>query len=195
MDEQSLALFKEQTTALYAAVGRFAVEFEHVCFTMRCIVMDMLDKSGLRDQRVMNILLAEHTAEPLRSLMAALIAETSQLSKQDRRIVSYVLSGVQELTKDRNDVLHSTWFIGWYTTDSGDFGDAPGVKPKRSGRGDVSLDKTWRIDQFNALIDKATMLCNHLRKMGACFSGGFKLENNFEFEKDGNLVARRELCK
>ena len=195
MDDSSRRSFEEQTAALYQAVGRFAVEFEHVCFAMRHIVMNVLDAQGLNDPKVINIILAELTAEPLRSLTGALIAETSALSKQDEKILSKVLADVQTLTRDRNDVLHSTWFIGWYGTGAGDFSNAPGVKPKRSGKGDASLSRTWGSKQFDALTERATSLCDHLRRINACLAGGFKLERNFHFDDGGGLVAESQPYK
>ncbi|HQU16819.1 MAG: hypothetical protein B7Z66_14235 [Chromatiales bacterium 21-64-14] len=193
MDDTTSESFERQTAALYQAVGRFAVEFEHVCFAMRHIAMNLLHAQGLKNSKVLNIIFAELTAEPLRSLTAALIAETCQLSSQDEKIVSKVLADVQTLTRDRNDVLHSTWFIGWYGTETGDFGQAPGIKPKRSKKGDASLDRTWRIDEFDVLTKRATSLSDHLRRINACLAGGFK--RNFHFNSAGVLIAEGQPYK
>jgi hypothetical protein len=180
---------EQQTSALYAALGEFAVEFEHVCFAMRCIIMSILHEQGLRNEKVLNILLAEQTAEPLRSLTASLFAETQQFSENDEKIIGSVLSKVQVLTQERNDVLHSTWFIGWYGTANGDFGNAPSIKPKRSKKGDISLDRTWRIEQFDILTARAKALSDNLRSINTCLSGGYKLHDNFRLGRDGSVVS------
>jgi len=189
MDSIAGDSFEQQTTALYAALGRFAVEFEHVCFTMRCIIMSILDEQGLRNAKVLNILLAEQTAEPLRSLTSSLLAETQQFSEKDEKIMGSLLSKVQVLTQERNDVLHSTWFIGWYGTENGDFCHAPSIKPKRSKKGDVSLDRTWKIEQFDSLTARAKALSDNLRSVNACLSHGYKLHNNFRLSHDGSVVG------
>lgn len=181
--------FGQQTMALYAAFGQFAVEFEHVCFTMRCIIMNILHEQGLRNEKILNILLADQTAEPLRGLTLSLLVETQQFSIMDEKIISSLFSKVQALTRERNDVLHSTWFIGWYGTEDGDYGHAPSVKPKRSKKGDVSLDRTWRIEQFEGLTARAKTLSDNLRSVSACLFGGYKLHNNFRISRDGSILS------
>ena len=69
-----------QTKELYAAIGRFSVEFEHVCFAMRRIATSILAEKGLHNRNVLDILLADQTAEPLRSLVESPLSETQSLS-------------------------------------------------------------------------------------------------------------------
>lgn len=121
----------EQTEDLYAAIGHFAVEFEHVCNYMRQIIMTILCKEGLGNENVMQILLAGLTADPLRSLVSSLISETQELSKNDLTIINKILNPIQDLTKTRNDVLHGTWFIGWAFHKETECRTAPGIKLKK----------------------------------------------------------------
>src|SRR5215471_6090259 len=137
MDDDREALEKrhaEQTAELYAAIGKFAVEFEMVCSSMRAIIMTTLWKEGLHNDNAMEILLADHTAEPLRSLAHSLASETQKLSEKDGRILAAIMNQVQELTKSRNDVLHAEWLIGWVATEVGPV-LAPGRRLKRDKMG------------------------------------------------------------
>jgi hypothetical protein len=135
MDEELKEKFQEQTEDLYAAIGRFVVEFEHVCNYMRNIIMTILAKEGLSNDNVMQILLSDQTAEPLRSVVTSLIAETQMLSVQEKTIINKITSRVQDLTKTRNDVIHGTWFIGWASVGDKEFTEAPGIKFKKIKKG------------------------------------------------------------
>ena len=187
MDEETKRKFDVQTEDLYAAIGRFAVEFEHVCNYLRIIIMTILSKEGLGNQQVMQILLADLTAEPLRSLVASLIPETQNLSETDRKIVSKILNPVQDLTKTRNDVLHGTWFIGWVSIGDTEFKNTPGVKYKKDKTGVATKTSNWTVDDFNKLTDNATKLSRLLARVNGCIAGNLTFEKNFVFSEDGNL--------
>jgi hypothetical protein len=187
MDGEIKPKFDEQTEDLYAAIGQFAVEFEHVCNYLRVIIMTILNKEGLDNEKVMQILLSDLTAEPLRSLVASLIPETQQLSETDRKVVSKILNSVQDLTKNRNDVLHGTWFIGWASVGDTEFKTAPGVKFKKDKGGVATKTFNWKVEDFDELTEEATKLVRLLGRLNGCIAFNFKLEKNFVFGSDGSL--------
>ena len=195
MDEEAKRKFDEQTEDLYAALGRFAVEFEHVCNYLRSIIMTILSKEGLGNQQVMQILLSDLTAEPLRSLVGSLIPETQQLSETDRKIVSKILNSVQDLAKNRNDVLHGTWFIGWASIGDTEFKNAPGIKYKKDKNGVATKTFNWTVDDFNELTEEATKVWRLLARVNGCIAGTFTLEKNFVFGEDGSLSGEPKIYK
>ena len=135
MNKNTDKIYEEQTENLYASIGRFAVEFEHVCNYLSSIIMTILTKEGLENENVIQILLADQTAEPLRALVMALIPEILELSDKDKKIVKNIITRVQELTKKRNEVVHGTWYVGWFGTDKDEFTVAPGRKYKKNKNG------------------------------------------------------------
>ena len=185
MDEDTTKRYKEQTEDLYAALGRFAVEFEHVCYYLRLIIMAILSKEGLSNEKVMHILLSDQTAEPLRALMMSLISETHKLSEIDKKIVNKIACRVQELTKKRNDVLHGTWFIGWAHDGDEDFTNAPGVKFKKNKKGAATMNINWKVKDFDNLISEAIEVWNLLARLNGCISFNFKIEDNFTINANG----------
>lgn len=194
MDEDNKRKLDAQTEDLYAALGHFAVEFEHVCEYLRVIIMTILSKEGLANDRVMEILLADLTAEPLRSLVASLVAETQKLSQTDRKIISTILNWMQELTKNRNDVLHATWLIGWASIGDTECKAAPGKKFKKDKTGVATKTFIWTVDDFNKLTEEATKLWRLLARVNACIAGNFTLEKNFTFTQDGGLYGASAVC-
>ena len=195
MDEETQHKFDEQTEDLYAALGRFAVEFEHVCNYLRVIIMTILNKEGLKNEQVMQILLADLTAEPLRSLVVSLIPQTHKLSQTDKKIVSRILKNVQDLTKNRNDVLHGTWFIGWASVGETEFKNAPGLKFKKDKSGAATKSFNWTVGEFVELTEKATQLWGLLERLNGCIAFGFTIEKNFVFKDDGSLSGVAALYK
>jgi len=195
MDEDTKQKYEEQTEDLYAAIGRFAVEFEHVCYRMRVIIMTILAKEGLSNEQVMQILLSDQTAEPLRAVVASLISETATLSDTDRKIVNKILKEIQDLTKLRNDVIHGTWFIGWASFEDTEFKNAPGIKFKKDKAGVATKTFSWKESDFDELTERAKDLTNLLARLGGCIAGNFKLENNFLLAADGGLSDAKHIYK
>lgn len=187
MDKNTQHKFDEQTEDLYAASGRFAVEFEHVCNYLRQVILAILFKEGLGNENVMQILVADLTAEPLRSLVLSLISETQHFSEPERTIVNKILNPIQDLTKTRNDVLHGPWCIGWASHKDTECTVAPGIKYKENKDAVATKTFNWTVQDFNELTKEATTLWRLLAKLNCCIIGNNKLEKYFIFEADGSL--------
>ena len=80
MDDDRREQYEEQTEEIYAAIGRFTVKFEHVCHAMHSGIFMMLSFAGLRNQSIGQAVLADLTAERLRKMFAAVLAENLQRS-------------------------------------------------------------------------------------------------------------------
>jgi phosphopantetheinyl transferase (holo-ACP synthase) len=111
MDDARREQYEKQTEEIYTATGRFTVKFEHVCEAMNTGIVAMLDFAGLRNQRIAQAVLAGLTAAPLRTMFAAVLAESckDRLDDSEQKIISNVLSRVTKLIESRNDIIHRTY--------------------------------------------------------------------------------------
>jgi len=151
MEEDLKIKLEQQTKDIYSAIGEFAVQFEHVCHYLKLIIMTILAKEGLTKERVLHVLLADYTAEPLRGLVLSLLNETQDLSESDKKIVEWILKQVQALTAKRNDVIHGTWFIGWAHHENTEFKGAPGIKFHKKKEGASTKNFKWQKEDFSSL--------------------------------------------
>src|SRR5688572_14581111 len=107
--------YEAQTQALYAAIGRFAVKFEHVCHAMHWCITTLLRAHGLNHQGLENALLSGLTAEPTLTIFRSAINEARRetMSDADKKILKNICSRIKDLIETRNDIVHRTWFVGW----------------------------------------------------------------------------------
>jgi hypothetical protein len=97
-----------EVNELHRAIGEFVVAFEQTCHAMQTCIIGILACAGLRDQQVVQIILAGVTAEPLRAMFESLIGERVQLNEVERGIIKNSVNRFQKLTEERNDIIHST---------------------------------------------------------------------------------------
>jgi hypothetical protein len=160
---------QQQTQELYAAIGRFAVKFEHVCHAMSDTVLWALQSDGLQTQRLANAVLSDLTAEPLRKIFGAVLAVVGDNEVQDeKRIVVKVLKQVQDLTQIRNDVIHRTWFVGWASAEQEDFSSVTGIKFKNTNKGPEFKDLSYTVKDFDDLSTQADELTEIIRAIQGC---------------------------
>lgn len=185
-DERQKKL-KEQSDELYRSYGEFAVKFEHVCYAIHTAMVFMLQMEGLKNQKVAQVLLAGHTADPIRSLFSALVAETQSLDQTDKKILDSVLKRFQVLTEKRNDVIHGAWFIGWASATDTDFSVAPGYKHHRSNKGAASKTFRYSPADFQGLANEAEALAAIFQRMKGCFLFGYDVSKNFCVDENGQV--------
>ena len=190
MDPARREKYERQTEELYAAIGRFAVKFEHVVHAMSTNIMWLLFKAGLQDQRMGFAVTAGLTAEPLRRMLAAIMADTlgDQASEADRRIVANILKRVSKLTESRNDVIHRMWYVGWASEEQEDFSTAAGLKFKATNAGTVSKSLEYSVAEFNALSETADEVRDLVNRMCGCLLlfQPRRIEDNFVVDTEGN---------
>lgn len=188
MDEDKRKkLRKEQTADLYRAVGEFTVKFEHTCHALQTAIIFMLHKAGLQQQSVAHVILAGLTAEPLKALFAALVAETQALDDDERKIVDGALNRFITLAEKRNVIIHATWFIGWGNEQTTDFSTASAIKFHKTKQGAAYKLPKYTVKDFAEVTAEATGLANIFQRLNACFLGGFKIAKNFSVESDGTV--------
>jgi len=189
LPEKSLTIRDIQTHELYASIGEFIVKFEHVCHAMQTTITFIIHGQGLKNQRVANILLAGYTADPLRTLLESLIGETVDLNNNEKNIIKNIFSRIQKITEKRNDIVHSTWFIGWGNETTQDYTDAPGHKLHKNKQGAALKAFNYKSDNFSEFVEEAEKLSSLVLRLHGCITSGFSIEKNFKV-KDGIVVDK-----
>jgi hypothetical protein len=174
-----------QAKALYEAIGRFVVEFEQACHEIQICVVFILWKAGLHDQRVSQIVIAGMTAEPLRTLFESLVGQQVPLNEIEKKMVKNAISRFQKLTSDRNDVIHTTWNIGWGDGTYDDFSTASGSKFHKNKDGAAAKSFENKAEDFALLTQEARELHDVFQRLNGCFVAGFSVEKNFVFLPNG----------
>jgi hypothetical protein len=176
-----------QTEELYAAIGRFAVKFEHVCHVMSSTIVLALQSDGLRTQSLANAVSAGLTADPLRKIFGAILAEARDDDENDKKIITNVLTRVQRLTERRNDVIHRTWFVGWASLEDQDFAGASGFKFVNTNKGVEFRDISYTVSVFDDLSAEADELSDIIQRMSGCLMLGKRYYDNFKIDPDGTV--------
>ena len=148
---------------LYNAIGRFAVAFEKVTDEIRFCIVDALESNGLSNREMGEVMLADLTADPLRRLLGAAFYIQWPEDVDSQRRVSRLLNRIQELTSDRNTILHGRWDIGdpFWTDDTS---IAEGLKLRSSEkRGLVREWMDYKPDDFNKHTNEAEEIVGLLR--------------------------------
>lgn len=185
-EKERKAQFDRQTAEQYAAVGKFAVHFEHTCQELRTGIIWMLDRHGLTNQNVATLLLVRLTADSLQSIFRAILSETVDLTDDARRIVDDIMSRHQKLREERNEIIHNAWFIGWGSAQQTDFAEITAMKPQRTKEGggfrvfkrtaEDILKKVGEADELTALINA----------LWGWVVTDIQIENNFVLDEEGN---------
>ena len=180
---------------LYAAIGKFSVEFEQLCFEIQNTIITILSREGLRNDNVMKILLAGDTAEPLRQKLFALLPETVRLNDQEKKILKNMFSRIQELINLRNDMLHSTWCIGWIEEPIEMASSAKGQKYDKNKNGANTKEFDFKVSDLNLLTEKAVRLKSLIIRLKVCLSAKISIENNFCFTEENMVVPTKAVIQ
>ncbi|MBD2501725.1 hypothetical protein [Anabaena azotica] len=188
MDKEGLQKkLNEQTNELYSAIGEFIVEFEQVCHAISLNIKFILHNDGLKNQRIPDIILAGLTADPLQSMLRSLIHELRDLDETEKKIIKNIFDRLQKLIKQRNDIVHSTWFIGWGSETESDFSVAYGMKYYKSSTSNEPkvFEKTYQ--DFNKLTEEAKKLKDVFQRLIGCLVAGYSIKKNFIFDSNGDV--------
>jgi hypothetical protein len=178
---------KADVDELHRAIGEFVVAFEHVCHAVTFGMTFLLGNAGLQEQRVTNVLLAGLTAEPLRTLYQSLIGQLVTLNDLERKIVGNIFSRFKSLTEERNDIIHSTWFIGWGDNTTEDFSEASGMKLHKTKDGGSVKNLSKKASDFAALTLQAKELAKLMHRLTPCVAMGKSVERNFVLGAAGQV--------
>lgn len=196
-DAERSAAIKAAAKEQYALIGEFAVQFEHVCHSMRSGIVMLMSIGGLRDQTLARAVCAELTAYPLLQAFNSVVLATRAFSDFETKVFGLVHKRVSRLIETRNRLIHGTTFVGSFGSKDTDFSAAFGVKDKNLKSSGVELqhyvvsEASMRpmIDECRTVGDLTQRMWNLLM-----FPGDGKFEKNF-IVADGNVNAMPGLFK
>lgn len=186
---------EQKAEEFYTYIGKFAVEFEAICFVMESGIRGILYREGLKNDQIQEILLAGLTAEPLSALYRSLCGEFLQPNQIETEIIKYSFKLFQELISIRNDVLHGKWAIFTRGKDDNPQGIAIGHKLHKNAKGKATKTFFHDITEFQKLIKKARDCSGCISKITNCISGDYPLEKNFNKIGKGKFEPLNEFCK
>ncbi len=175
--------FDRQVAELYRAIGEFAVQFEHVTWAMQLGVISLLTHAGLRNQAMAQVVVADLTAAPLASMYQSLVAEARSLSDDERRICDAIFKRTKALIETRNDVIHSTWFVGWASSKADDVSRVDGQKQTRGKRGSDIKQLVNDADGFKRHAQECDYVAGLLRRLFGLLLGGRDLALHIPFDR------------
>ncbi len=178
-----------QMKDLHRAIGEFAVAFESITHQEWNCILWLLAAAGLQDQQIVQILLADYTAERMRAMLQSLIGHMRPENAAEKAIVKNLLDRHQKLISRRNDVLHGTWFIGYGNEETTDWSTAVGFKLSKDKKGAKHKTFEYKVEDFDEMTKEAMDLTAALHRLTGCFTMGRDVEKNFDIDHDGRISS------
>ena len=188
IEQRRKAKYARQTNEIYREIGRFTVKFEHISFAMQMGIQQILGRSGLANQQLAHIILAEQTAYPLKSMLQAMIAETGNLDKTDLIIADKIFKQLGVLIEKRNNIIHSTWFVGWASEEDTNFSEVDSRKLSRGKTGAGIKKFDYTASDFTLLSDECEVITKMINRLWAIVSFGSKVSDNFVIGPDSKVA-------
>jgi hypothetical protein len=179
MNDDNQKKFETQTNEIYQEIGRFAVQFEMFSHGLQTGIQNVLHKAGLANHNLTNIILADQTARPLKMMLQAMLAEIGNYDDTDRSIVNIIFAEVDSIIEKRNEIIHSTWFIGWAAEGQTDFGSTESLKYTKGKLGVGIKSFTYTASAFTELIEECELITKKVNRLWSVVWSGRKVSNNF----------------
>ncbi len=174
-----------QTAEIYQAISRYTASFEQLCQTMRTGMTFLLQGAGLSNQQLAHIMSADMTASPLRGIMQVIIGELYELALDEQKICDMISAGVKRQYERRNEVLHSTMYVGWGNGETTHFSamDAHKLTWGKVGAGTRSVaNNAQDLDRFAVECCESNELVLRIWK---CVQSGRKFSLFFLVDESG----------
>lgn len=145
----------------------------------------ILSNEGLKNPKISQILLAGLTADPLKSLYQSLVSETRSLTPTEQKIMNSVFKRFQDLVEERNNVIHSTTFVGFGIHPEGDYSLAIRTKFRKVKSGAAFKMNSVSAREMDSWSKEAESLWHVLTRLNGCLAEGLSIEGNFVFDSNG----------
>ena len=152
--------------ALHEAIGGFAVAFELVFGELRAACRLMLERSGLKNQSLADIVLARAGAAELTELAGAMYREFRPGDLEGAAALKPILKRIDNLRDKRNTLLHAAWTLG-IPNDQGTIEHAAYALTFRRSRqhGRAICEMALRPAGFDELTTEANRLQIYARRL------------------------------
>jgi hypothetical protein len=104
---------EQKAKEVLAGLGEFVIAFERVCAEMRSVIHCIYRREGLKNQGLSQVAVNMLTAEGLRTLLGGLYNELRDQDEGDNKQVRALLSRIDKLGTNRNNMLHAEWFLNY----------------------------------------------------------------------------------
>ncbi|MEH2085711.1 hypothetical protein [Nostoc sp.] len=149
---------ENETNEIYSAIGEFIVEFEHICFAIQTSSIFILQKLGLKNQDVARLFVNKLTAGQLKDKFKDLVFLSKIFDTEELEMIKNILDRFQNLIERRNEIIHSTWFIGYPNSETNDYTTADNIKLYKEKDGFVAKAFTNKVSDFRKLTQEARTL-------------------------------------
>jgi hypothetical protein len=128
-------------------------------------------------------------------LLQSLVGETLAKEQDEQEICSRLFNKIQKLTSERNDIVHSKWFIvGLSADDVGKEIVAFGEKLHANKKGAATKEEALVKETLEAHIVKCREATTILSLLMRCLLGIKKLTECFQVSGD-SLILNKEVLK
>lgn len=180
---------KELSERLYPTIGEFAVSFEAISHAIRCGIDILLQKNGLHNSRVTNILVGDFTMQPLQAAYRALLVETEKLDESEISVLDDIFKRVNQITEHRNRILHSSWFIDFKNPEELRNGLLLSYKPGRTKKGAKDCPTRVAIQEIKDIIQEVRTVDDLVHQLNMCIYTRRKIGQRFAIGPKGKVVA------
>lgn len=180
---------QELSDSLYPTIGEFVVSFEGICHALRMGIDHVLDKNGLTNSRLTDILIGDLTAHPLQGVYRALLAESERLDNAEVALLDNIFKRVTHLCEERNRIVHSAWFIDFKNADDLENGLLLRCKPGRSKEGAKESSSKIPVQDIRDIINETRLVDDLIHQLNMCIYCGKRVGKRFVFDDKGKVVA------
>jgi hypothetical protein len=151
----------------------------------------LLARNGL-NMKFSEILTSDLTAYPLKGILESLIPEIVELNDADRRIVKLIMNRLQKLIEDRNNIIHSTWFVGWSSPEDTDFSEVFGLKTTKGKSGRIAKHFNYKSEDFDKLSIECDDLAKLINTLSVVVFAKDEISKNFQITETGEVTIVRK---
>ena len=163
--------------------------FEGICHALRMGVENVLEKNGLQNGRLTDILIGDLTAHPLQGVYRALLAESETLHTTEVALLDNIFTRVTLLCEERNRIVHSAWFIDFKNPEDLRNGLLLKYKPGRSRKGAKESSSKVPIQEIKDIIGEIRIVDDLVHQLNMCIYCKKKIAERFSFDDKGKVVA------
>ncbi len=112
--EEQRAENKANFDKLSQAIGKYILSFENLLAVMKSGISFLFNKHGMNNQDVVDVIIADMTAEPLLKRFDGLIAVTFMNEMKDKETLkrlNILYKDVEDAIKYRNKIAHAHWHL------------------------------------------------------------------------------------
>ena len=172
--------YNRQTGEQFETLGRYVQAFEQMIAAVRFVLLQLTTRgagpAGVKHQGLLNIVFHHQamTAQPLFDILRAIIGEIIndkdyRVSASERGTIILILTQVagdySDVVRQRNDLIHGTWYIGWASSSQTDFSDMAVAKFKATKTGLGSASTPKNASELRSIIAECDRLGHLIRSL------------------------------